>query len=804
MIEAITWWLAVELIGLAAFPLAFVFFRFLPDRGYTFSKVLGLLLLGYALWIGGMAGIIPNSRWSIILILALMAGASLLVVSRHRDEVVSFVKARRSLILFAEALFSAAFFIALFLRSYSPDISWNLAENHMDFAFVNAILRSEHFPPKDPWLSGHSLSYYYFGHLVAATLIKLVAVPSRIGYNVALASVAALAVSGAFGLVYNLIAAAGALRRALIFGFLAAVFLVVLSNLVGLFYLLAAHNIGSERFYGMVDIAGLDGPTGSTKWFPTGWWWPLGAPSFAYGGPDRPFPFYEFLVGDLHSALYVLPFALMAMAIALNLWLSPEPLSGGFWRAHPLLLALAGLAIGVLAFTHAWEVLTLLFLLAVLVLGRNYLSGGRLGLSAMLHTVAFVVPMVALAVIFFLPFYLTFHPAGGGIRLLEIATNTSWLPREAWLTQPHHLLYMWLPFLWLTGSLAVVCLKGWQPRRSTVLVAVMASLAPLLLWAAALGIRRGPVGFVKEVGERSFDWVTLLILLTLLVLVILALARRTALVRQEQGDQGAVFALTVAGIAILLLIGPELFWVHDPYSTRFNTVARLGSQAWTLFSISGAFAIYYIASQWRPQKAKAMLGRFGWGAITAIVLLTGLVYPVTATFWRTNDFNNHRDLNGLALVRSFERPEYDAILWLWDNVKGTPVILEAVGAEFTPAGRISSRTGLPTVLAWPGLGHEYLWHGSWEPQGGKANSGGWCPSVRCLDVERAYRTTDVVEARAVLEQYEVEYVYVGPLERQQYGEVTTAKFAYFMDVAYQNEGVIIYRMPEEGPSVQAP
>jgi uncharacterized membrane protein len=50
----------------------------------------------------------------------------------------------------------------------------------------------------------------------------------------------------------------------------------------------------------------------------------------------------------------------------------------------------------------------------------------------------------------------------------------------------------------------------------------------------------------------------------------------------------------------------------------------------------------------------------------------------------------------------------------------------------------------------------------------------------------------------------VEYVYVGPLERQQYGEVTTAKFAYFMDVAYQNEGVIIYRMPKEGRSVQAP
>jgi len=804
MIESITWWLAIDVIGLAAFPLAFVFFRFLPDRGYTFSKILGLLLLGYVLWIAGMAGITPNSRWSIILILALIAGASFLLASRHREEVVSFVKGRWGLVLFAETLFSAAFFMAVFLRSYIPDISWNVAENHMDFAFVNAILRSEHFPPEDPWLSGHSISYYYFGHLIAATVIKLVAVPSRIGYNLALASVAALAVTGAFGLAYNLVAAGGALKRALIFGLLAAVFLVALSNLVGLFQLLAAHNIGSSSFYGMVDIQGLDGPTGSSKWYPTNWWWINGAVTFAYGGADRRFPFWGFLMGDLHAEIMAIPFVLMAMIAALNLWRSGDPLSGRFWRAHPLPLALTALAIGVLGFVHAWDLPTYLFLLAILALGRNYLSYGRLNLRAILDTVAFVVPVVVLAVVFFLPFYLTFHPAGGGLRLLEIATNTSWLPREAWLTQPHHLLYMWLPFLWLTGSLAFVALRGWEPRRLAIIAAVIASLTPLLFWAAALGIRRGPTGFAEEIGDRGTDWVTLLILLAFLVLLALAWARQAALARQGQGDQSALFALIIAGTAVLLLVGPELFWVHDPLDARFNTVSKTGSQAWALFSISGAFSIYYITSQWRPQKVTGLLGRFGWGTITALVLLAGLVFPVTATFWRTNEFRNHHDLDGLALVRRFERPEYDAVVWLQDNVEGTPVILEAVGGGYTPTGRVASRTGLPTVLVWADTIHEHMWRGSWEPQGGKADSGGWCPSVRCLDVERTYRTTDVVEARAILEQYEVEYVYVGPLERQQYGEVTTAKFASFMDVAYQNEGVIIYRMPEEGRSVQAP
>jgi len=145
----------------------------------------------------------------------------------------------------------------------------------------------------------------------------------------------------------------------------------------------------------------------------------------------------------------------------------------------------------------------------------------------------------------------------------------------------------------------------------------------------------------------------------------------------------------------------------------------------------------------------------------------------------------------LILIKTFERDEYDASEWLWHEVRGTPVILEAVGDSYTGYGRVSSRTGLPTVLGWPW--HEQLWRGSLAPQAGRKE-----------DVALAYTTTDPEEAKAILERYAVEYVYVGSLERLQYGEVGMAKFASFMDVAYQNEHVIIYRMPKEEPSVQAP
>ena len=49
----------------------------------------------------------------------------------------------------------------------------------MDFAFLNAITRSAHFPPLDPWLGASpavphpTINYYYFGYLIQALLLEL-------------------------------------------------------------------------------------------------------------------------------------------------------------------------------------------------------------------------------------------------------------------------------------------------------------------------------------------------------------------------------------------------------------------------------------------------------------------------------------------------------------------------------------------------------------------------------------------------------------------------------------------------------
>jgi uncharacterized membrane protein len=242
-----------------------------------------------------------------------------------------------------------------------------------------------------------------------------------------------------------------------------------------------------------------------------------------------------------------------------------------------------------------------------------------------------------------------------------------------------------------------------------------------------------------------------------------------------------LFPLALGGVAMLLLLGTELYWVEDPVRIRANTVFRLNYQAWIMLSISGAVGFHYVLSRRRAGRIMAFARRSAWVAVTVVLIGAGLVYPVTGSMNRTNGFRADPNIDGLAVMQPADPAQYEAIRWLQENVEGTPVILEAVGGDYTTLARVSARTGLPTVLGWPE--HEQRWRGSWEPQEGRRE-----------DVERAYKTTSVAEAEAILAKYDVEYVYVGELEGELYGSQGLVKFALLGDVAFKNDYVTIYRI----------
>ncbi len=108
--------------------------------------------------------------------------------------------------LATEALFLLVFVAWSAFRAYNPDIAGT--EKPMEFAFINGVLSSPLLPPQDPWLSGYGISYYYFGYVMLAALIRLTGVLPEIGFNLGVAMWYALVMTSAFGIVYTLVALA--------------------------------------------------------------------------------------------------------------------------------------------------------------------------------------------------------------------------------------------------------------------------------------------------------------------------------------------------------------------------------------------------------------------------------------------------------------------------------------------------------------------------------------------------------------------------------------------------------------------
>jgi uncharacterized membrane protein len=125
--------------------------------------------------------------------------------------------------------------------------------------------------------------------------------------------------------------------------------------------------------------------------------------------------------------------------------------------------------------------------------------------------------------------------------------------------------------------------------------------------------------------------------------------------------------------------------------------------------------------------------------------------------------------------------EYAVAEWLRREAEPDAVIVEAAGASYTTSSWVSAHTGLRSLLGW--AGHERQWRGS-----------GAVPAEREAAVRTIYTGVDQGETRRLLEFYSVDYVLVGPHEREQYsvGDLVLAKFDALMVRAFENDVYVIY------------
>ena len=139
-----------------------------------------------------------------------------------------------------------------FVRASNPNIQTAGGEKTMELAFIDAILRSPTFPPHDPWLSGYAISYYYFGYVMTAMLAKATGTLGSVAHNLMSALIYSLTAVGAYGILYNLLAAwrkhhlqLPSNRRQPVYLYWGPLFLLIVSNLEGFLEVLYRRGSGN-------------------------------------------------------------------------------------------------------------------------------------------------------------------------------------------------------------------------------------------------------------------------------------------------------------------------------------------------------------------------------------------------------------------------------------------------------------------------------------------------------------------------------------------------------------------------------
>ena len=801
---AILWYLSVFLLGLLVYPILRYTLPGLSERGYPLARTFGMLILSYLVWLAGSAGI-PFVRGTILIVLLLMAGVGIYLAYKDREDLIQQWNESKKYFLTIELLALSLFILALLIRFGNPDLwhPWKGGERPMDFSYFNAVLKSTTFPPYDPWFAGGYINYYYFGFVFVGVLTKFLGIMPSLAYNLILPTLFMMIGLGGFTVVWNLLGGDSAKDRYRDIPYL--------GGLAGVLGLGIFGNLGVMRmvFQGIQRLASgginvLDGTFFQrVKWTFLGliqllrtptlhyrldeWYWnPSRVIGAEHGGPITEFPFFTFLYGDPHAHLIALPLTLLALAWILSIIKSsrsgklrktgiPSGIATGLFGA---------LAVGVLRPTNTWDFYPYLALGAAAIIYSWYRE--RMG-----EGYNWQKPALQLGV-FILFAFLTFQPYdywyGEGYTSIQ-----GWFGSK---TPANDYLIHWGFFLLIIVSWMASETIEWMAStpvsalRKLVKIRelIVASLLILLMIMISLGVSlENPVkiGKINLIGTGiHVVWFVLPLMAWALVL----------LLRPGQ-DLMKGFTLFMTGTALAITLMVELVYVEGDIG-RMNTVFKFYLQAWTLFAVSAAGALCWLADSTRRLDSPL---KDAWQVFFYFLLVSVALYPLLGSVAKIKDrmvTEAPPSLDGMSYMAyatyyDFDTAldlsqDYDAIRWMQENISGSPVIVEANQVEYHWGTRYTVYTGLPGVIGWN-------WH---QRQQRTLTPHEWIYS-RVEAVNAFYDTADLGEAQGFLEKYQVSYIILGQLERSKYLPEGIAKFAEgegaLWQVVYRDQETTIYK-----------
>ena len=841
------WCAYLLLCGVAVLPLGAYIFRNVGSGGFILTQTMGVVLVSIFVWTFTYIKIYRFNR-ILVFVAVFLIGIACYVIPPLRRE---FIKTIRRPFYIEKASFELLVFmlvltILCYYKGFTPII--NGQEKFMDYGFIMSMLRNGSLPANDMWLAGYSINYYYFGQYIWAVVIKATNIPSGVGYNLAMCSATALPFAMSFSIGKFMIEAAS--KRGFkdnriikyIAGFFTGCAVSLWGNSHSFYY--DEKSVGNsllEVFKNMgIDVGRTDRffYPDSTRFI--GW-----NPDLGVDYTIEEFPFYSYIVGDLHAHVISMIIVLLISAIILSMICtvklpskeetelvhSLDNLGGDnnsrllpeFESTITLHLVLCAVLLGCAQMTNYWDFLIYFVFCSMGVLICNTIRSPKF--TNIPGAIVFLVNV-------------------GGILLIYLAKGSS--PAVLFALEA---LLMIASFLFCVVSPTALPRTSFQMSFLFTIASFVA-----LPFNLNFDMISNSLGKCKNHSSlfQLFILYGIHVLISVVFMVIVFVNKNYRAIstdsskknRKHKNTPGiigeehtytnpiqAFFAqrniidiyccgMTVVGI--MLLIAPEIFYVRDIYTggyLRSNTMFKFAFAAFIILSTTMIYSV--IRLFWFIKKdGKKNIVLFCVAIGFAINLFIPAHYTMLALKQRSGELKreNYKTLDGTAYIEKHASlyvdeyysgnlvPYMVCVDWFNENVKGSPVICESYGDSYTDYCIISAYTGLPTVFGWQT--HEWLWrfHGVVNKETDLLESDPekdvWKLYItpRHNDVDILYLSSNPSDVQGIVDKYQIEYIIVGDLERHKYGYDNSPVFAQLGNVIFQYEDLMVYKVT---PSVAA-
>jgi YYY domain-containing protein len=426
------------------------------------------------------------------------------------------------------------------------------------------------------------------------------------------------------------------------------------------------------------------------------------------------YPLFSFLWGDPHAHVIALFNQAFLIFILLYAWQHWDECTE---CGRWVITGTAALSLGSMPVINSWDVFVYapVVLISALAIWRR--AAARQSDDPAPWRMLLLVP--ALAVLIYAPYYLMLETQGiGGIGIVPEPSDP-------------------VQFLLVNGFFIAI-----------------------LLFEIAGDVKRQPWLLLAAVPFAAAGYISAALALVPLIYLIARRERRIS-------DTPAAF-----GLAILCLI--EIIYLKDNMGEtyyRMNTVFKFSLVAWMLMGVSAFTMIGRRLERLLPPERPDR--RMSGTVIVVLVLLLLVLFALPDLSYG----HGGGTLDGSAYLENAHPGDAAAIRFL-RSLDNPGILVEAEDGDYSYFSRISSFTGIPTIVGMPF--HEQMWRGD----------EGDIPT-RMADVRSIYE--DPEQTITLMRAYNVTLLYIGDSERERY-RVSVPTDA--LECIYSQNGVEIYRIAD--------